>query len=252
MARPTWTTAFLEFPADTFEAATAFWQDVTASGLSDFRGERGDFATLLPRDGDPYLKVARMHSGRGGLHLDLHSDDMPALVAQANELGATGDLRPGGDYSALTSPGGFPFRVVIHPAGQTVPAPVPWWSGTSLVDQVCLDIPASLHESETAFWAELTGWEHTEGRFPEFSCLERPAGQPLRLLLQRLESDDGPVRAHLDLSSADHVAETVRHKSLGAEHVAEHGRWTVLRDPAGLEYCITERDPATGVLPPID
>jgi hypothetical protein len=145
----------------------------------------------------------------------------------------------------------LPFRVVIHPPGRTVPSPVPWHTGTSIADQVCIDIPASRLDSETAFWMQLTGWPHTPGRFSEFTNLERPAGQPLRILLQRLESDDGPVRAHLDLSSADRLAETVRHRSLGAELVREHEHWTVLRDPAGLEYCITERDPVTGKLPPI-
>ena len=151
----------------------------------------------------------------------------------------------------MTSPGGFTFCVVPYPAGQTLPTPVPWWGGTSIVDQICLDIPDGRHEAETAFWMALTGWEHTEGRFPEFSCLERPAGQPLRLLLQHLESDDGSVRAHVDLSSADRVAEVVRHRSLDAELVRDTGNWTVLRDPAGLEYCVTDRDPVTGILPPV-
>ena len=72
----------------------------------------------------------------------------------------------------------------------------------------------------------------------------------MRLLLQRLESEDGPVRAHFDLSSADRVAEVVRHRSLDAELVNDTGNWTVLRDPAGLEYCVTDRDPATRGSPP--
>ena len=249
MTGPTWVTAFLEFPASSFDAATSFWQAVTGSGLSEFRGNR-EAATLLPRDGDPYLKVRRI-DGPGGIQLDLHTDDMAGLFDRARECGAEGLLREGGDFSPMTSPGGYPFRIVIHPAGQSVPSPVPWWGGTSMVDQVCLDMPASLHERETRFWADLTGWEHLDGRFPEFSSLERPADQPLRLLLQRLDSNDGPVRAHLDLSSADRVAEVVRHRSLDAELVHDTGNWTVLRDPAGLEYCVTDRDPASGVLPPV-
>jgi glyoxalase superfamily protein len=250
VVKPTWVTAFLEFPAASFDAATAFWRAVTGSGLSAPRGELGEAATLLPRHGDPYLKVKRVDRSVGGIQLDLHTDDMPALVGHAKECGADGQFRVG-DYTALTSPGGYPFRVVIHPAGTTVPSPVPWWGGLSIVDQVCLDIPGPLHEAETEFWSRLTGWEHAEGRFPEFSSLERPAGQPLRLLLQRLDSDDGPVRAHLDLSSSDRLAEVVRHRSIGAELVREPGHWTVLRDPAGLEYCVTDRDPTTGTLPPI-
>ena len=44
------------------------------------------------------------------------------------------------------------------------------------------------------------------------------------------------------------AAETVRHESLGAEVVSRHDWWTVLRDPTGSAYCITDRDPQTGVL----
>jgi len=249
MAELRWATAFLDLPADTFEAATAFWRAVTGSGLSPARGEHDEFATLVPRDGDSYLRVQRIADGPGGVHLDLHTDDVPGFVDRAASLGA--QVQWSDNHVVMSSPGGFPFCVVGRPAGTSLPSPVPWWGGTSIVDQVCLDIPGHLHEEETAFWAALTGWEYTEGRFPEFSTLERPADQPLRLLLQRLESDDGPVRAHLDLSSADRVAEVVRHRSLDAALVRDTGNWTVLSDPAGLEYCVTDRDPVTGRLPPV-
>jgi hypothetical protein len=57
------------------------------------------------------------------------------------------------------------------------------------------------------------------------------------------EDDAGPARAHADLASDDVPAETRRHRELGAAvvRIAEH--WTTLRDPAGLTYCITDRDP---------
>jgi hypothetical protein len=249
MADLRWTTAFIDLPPSAFDDDTAFWRAVTGSGLSSLRGEHHEFATLVPRDGDPYLKVQRLADGPAGIHLDLHTDDVAGFVEQATSLGA--QVRWSGDHVVMTSPGGFTFCVVPHPAGQTLPSPVPWWGGTSIVDQICLDIPDGRHETETAFWMALTGWEHTEGRFPEFSCLERPAGHPLRLLLQHLESDDGPVRAHIDLSSADRVAEVVRHRSLDAELLRDTRNWTVLRDPAGLEYCVTDRDPVTGILPPV-
>lgn len=56
------------------------------------------------------------------------------------------------------------------------------------------------------------------------------------------------MRAHLDLGTDDRPAELERHRALGAEVVAEQAFWSVLRDPAGLAYCITDRDPATGAL----
>jgi hypothetical protein len=249
MAELRWMTAFLDLSAATIDVDTAFWRAVTGSGLSSARGEYDEFATLIPRDGDPYLKVQRIADGPPRIHLDLHTDDVTGFVEHAVADGAR--VKQPGDHVVMTSPGGFTFCVVPHPPGKAVPSPVPWWGGTSIVDQVSIDIPAPLLDVETAFWARLTGWEHTPGRFQEFTSLERPEGQPLRLLLQRLESDEGPVRAHFDLSSADRVAEVVRHRSLDAELVSETGNWTVLRDPAGMEYCVTDRDPATGKLPPI-
>ena len=76
-----------------------------------------------------------------------------------------------------------------------------------------------------------------------------PGGpRPLDVLLQRLDHEDGPTSAHLDLGTTDRDAETERHVALGASIVAEEEFWTVLADPAGLPYCITDRDPATGEL----
>ena len=248
MAELRWMTATLDLPAASLDAATAFWRSVTGSGLSEPRGEHGELATLLPRDGDPYVQVQRVADGPGGVHLDLHTDDVPGFVEHATDGGAT--VESFVDGAVLVSPGGFRFCVVAHRSAGRVPSAVPWWGGSSLLDQVCLDMPASKHEDECRFWAHVTGWPHESGRFPEFSSLEKPADQPLRLLLQRLDDDEGPVRAHLDLSSSDRVAEVVRHRSLDAALVHEAGHWTVLRDPAGLEYCVTDRDPTSGVLPP--
>ena len=47
-----WLTAFVDRPAPTFEAATAFWLAVTESTLSPRRGATGQFATLVPGSGD--------------------------------------------------------------------------------------------------------------------------------------------------------------------------------------------------------
>jgi hypothetical protein len=72
---------------------------------------------------------------------------------------------------------------------------------------------------------------------------------PLRLLLQRRDDDDGPARAHLDIAS-DHVDLLVAdHQSLGASVVQTFEHWTTMTDPSGFPYCITSRDPRTGLLP---
>src|SRR5207302_8406403 len=74
-----WLTVFLDFPADSFGAGVAFWREVTGSGLSPLRGAAGEFATLLPADGDAYPRVQRVAGGSGGPQLDLHVD--PALAS---------------------------------------------------------------------------------------------------------------------------------------------------------------------------
>ena len=68
-------------------------------------------------------------------------------------------------------------------------------------------------------------------------------GHGARLLLQRLDDPLGEVRAHLDLSTTDRAAEAARHEALGATRVADFDIWTLLTDPAGLAYCVTDRVP---------
>lgn len=57
----------------------------------------------------------------------------------------------------------------------------------------------------------------------------------------------GPARVHLDLATDDRDAEVDRHQALGAEPVRRTQWWTTLVDPAGLAYCVTARDPETGL-----
>ena len=119
---------------------------------------------------------------------------------------------------------------------------------SSLLDQVCIDVPAPSFDAECAFWAAVTGRELRDSpTHAEFRRLLRPQGQHLELLLQRLREDTGDVRAHLDWSTSDREAEVARHERVGAKVVAEHGHWTVLTDPLGREYCVTDRRRSTPV-----
>jgi hypothetical protein len=144
----------------------------------------------------------------------------------------------------MRSPGGFAFCFVTHPASRPAP-PARWADGsTSVVDQVCLDVPDSCYDDEARFWTELTGWRRTPSpTHPELERLRPPPGQRLQLLLQRLGEGKPPVRAHLDLASDDREREVLRHLRLGAVRVVDHDRWTVLRDPSGAAYCVTDRTP---------
>jgi hypothetical protein len=245
-----WLTAFIDRPAASFESSVRFWTATTASALSPARGDRAQFATLLPPDGDAYLRVQRVASG-GGSHLDVHVDDIDAFTRRAVELGASND-GPSEGVNVLRSPAGLSWCVVGHDGASVRPDPLLLRSGAaSLVDQLCIDIPAGCFAAECAFWSGLTGWElRTSSVRPEFTFLLRPAWSPLRLLLQRRDDVDGTAEAHLDIATDDVVGLVAHHATLGAEVVRAFDHWTTMRDPAGLPYCITRRDPRTGLLPP--
>jgi predicted enzyme related to lactoylglutathione lyase len=245
-----WMTAFLDFPTATFNSGCWFWEAVTGFKLSAPRGASAEFATLVPSNGDAYLRVQRVGDEEPGIHMDLHVDDVEASAGQATALGAAVvEARPG--LVVMSSPTGLPFCLVRGQERCERPRPPVWHAGQrSIVDQVCLDIPRPAFAIEGDFWAALTGWERRRGSRPEFDYLVRPAGMPLRLLLQRLDDEHrAPCRAHPDLACDDVPAERRRHEALGGRVLAELS-WTTLLDPTGLAYCITQRDPTTGTLSP--
>ncbi|KQZ67310.1 VOC family protein [Nocardioides sp. Root151] len=253
MDSPLWISAFLDLPGSSFERGVMFWSEVAGCRVSAPRGARREFATLVPPTGEPYLKVQRLDEGAHGLHLDLHVGDPEAAAAEAVSLGATvvaDRILPEG-YLVLSSPGGFVFCFVEHGthdgSTRTHDGSTRTHDRSSAVDQVCLDIPSAGHDQECAFWAAVTGWAHVPSPgHDEFTALERPPGTPLRLLLQRLGESSGPVRAHFDLAAEDRAAEVRRHAQLGGQLVREESEWTVMRDPAGSAYCITDRRPDLG------
>jgi hypothetical protein len=253
MTTVSWVTAFLDLPPDVHAAGTRFWSAVTGYAVSPDRGDDAEFTTLLPPVGDPYLRIQRTAADTEGrlpaVHLDLHVASAEQSAARAGTLGAEVLHRSEHGYVVVRSPGGFVFCFVHEPLAER-PWPTRWPHGhESVVDQVCLDIPAVPYEAECTFWSELTGWPlRGSVSRPEFHHLVRPDGIPVRLLLQRLvEPVTGPVTGHLDLACDDRHTEVARHVGLGATVVADHGGgWTTLSDPAGGRYCITDRDPRSG------
>jgi hypothetical protein len=240
---PFWVSAFLDLAPEEHEAGVAFWQAVTGYALSGPRGEHDEFATLVPPTGDDFLRVQRLGAGPSRIHLDLHVEDPRAAADRATALGAAEVADHG--YVVMESPGGLAFCFVRQAAARR-PRPVTWPGGhSSYVDQVCLDIPSSIHDEECAFWAALTGLRrHDRIRTDEFSRLVGEGRVAIQILLQRLAEEDGRVRAHLDLATTDRDAETARHEELGARVIQAFDRgWTVLAPPAGPAYCITDRAP---------
>ena len=127
-------------------------------------------------------------------------------------------------YAVGRSPGGLVFCLVPHAGGQR-PGPVGWPGGASLVDQVCLDIAAGVVRPGGGVLVGADVVAARRGGSPQFDRILPPPGQPLRVLLQRIDDEDGPVRMHLDLASEDREAEVARHVELGGRVVRSTENW---------------------------
>jgi predicted enzyme related to lactoylglutathione lyase len=112
----------------------------------------------------------------------------------------------------------------------------------SSLNKIVIDVPAAQHAQELAFWQAATGQPlaHYE-RFPEYHGAVLQDGH-LGLLLQRLE-DSGPARVHVDIHTDDLEAEVARLEEAGATRVRQVNGWWVMRDPAGLAFCVIPDEP---------
>jgi hypothetical protein len=102
--------------------------------------------------------------------------------------------------------------------------------------QIVIDVPPAEHDREVAFWSGAVGQLLKQGeRYPEYhgAALD---GQEFGLLIQRL--GNGPGRVHLDIHTDDLAAEVARLEELGAERVQLVHDWWIMRDPAGLLFCV--------------
>lgn len=106
----------------------------------------------------------------------------------------------------------------------------------SRLDKIVIDVTDSDHTRELDFWQGALGQTLTHiERFPEFHGLHL-SKQDFGLLMQRLGA--GPSRVHLDFHTTDVEAEVARLEKLGATRVDQHHFWVILRDPAGLPFCV--------------
>lgn len=238
-----WLTGIVDLPTDTFDAGAAFWQQVTESQRSESRGD-GEFSTLIPPTGDAYMRLQRIAHGPR-VHLDVHVDSIDDARQTAERVGATVDVNLG--HVVMRSPTGFTFCFVSHQGESRRPEPVGLGAAHRL-DQLCIDVPKPHFEREIRFWQALTGWTVQHSRLPEFAFLDQPSTLPLRLLFQQLGEDDREfASAHLDIACGRAVAEVMEiHQRFGAKYVSHGLRWTTMRDPVGLPYCLTQRDVLTG------
>ncbi len=103
---------------------------------------------------------------------------------------------------------------------------------------IVLDVPQDQNDAEVAFWQGVTGRQLKQLKgHPEYYGTRLPDGH-MGLLVQRL--GDGPARVHLDIHASDVNAEVARLEALGAERVKQLEFWWVMRDPAGLVFCVVQ------------
>ncbi len=106
---------------------------------------------------------------------------------------------------------------------------------------VVIDVPEAEHDQELAFWQAATGKELSRSaRQPEYHGAML-VDEAIGILVQRL--GEGPSRIHLDIHTDDLEAEVARLKGLGAEEVQRINRWCVMRDPAGMVFCVVPDPP---------
>ena len=113
----------------------------------------------------------------------------------------------------------------------------------SRLSKVVIDVPPADHDRELAFWGAATGQPLTRfDRHPEYHGAALP-GQEFWLLIQRIGG--GQARTHVDIHTDDLDAEVLRLEKLGAGRVQQVHSWQVMRDPAGLLFCVIPEPPGT-------
>jgi hypothetical protein len=237
-----WLHAVIDVPADLLAPEADYWAAATGWPTGRPWSRHPELRSFEPPAGTSYLHLQEI-DGAPRVHLDLETEDTDETVRRALALGA----RPVADHEqwrTLRSPGGLPF-CVLRAREHEAPAPVTWPGGhrTRLV-QVCVDSPRSAHEREVAFWRQLLAGRWVASDSPEFAGKwHDDEGSPLQLLFQRLDEEDGAVRAHLDLGTDDLAADARRLIDLGATDIGPGRGWYALRDPAGLAFCTTGNSP---------
>ena len=236
-----WVNLVIDVPADFLPESTRFWSTVARSTPAVTHEGPHDPVTLVPRSGSPWLRLEGSDADTPTAHLELVTADPGAASAEARRLGAreVGRDRRG--------------RYMLSPAGVrfTLTADLPEGGGVQdrdldvLIDQACLDVPSAAFDDEVAFWNAFTGWPVDPSRYSDFRALSRPEWIPVRLTFQRVGNPEAGI--HPDVACRRSMITQREHEQLGAVFDERRPRWAVMVAPSGLRYCVTDRDPATGL-----
>lgn len=108
-----------------------------------------------------------------------------------------------------------------------------------MITTIVMDVPGDAHADEVAFWSAATGAGLRQLSHPEYHGARLTP--TLVLLVQEL--GDGSPRVHVDIHTDDVDAEVARLTALGAGEVERRTDWVVMRDPAGLPFCVVRAQP---------
>jgi Glyoxalase-like domain len=98
-----------------------------------------------------------------------------------------------------------------------------------------VDVPVGEFDRETKFWSEALGAEpRIDPADPEYAEL----GEPTPGFKFYVQGVGAPARMHVDIETDDVEAEVARLEALGASRVGQIKSWWVMRDPAGLLFCV--------------
>lgn len=102
-------------------------------------------------------------------------------------------------------------------------------------------------ERSVAFWTQALGYRDAT-RLPNGAVLAHPTDKRRPLLgVQKGTPPSGPHTSHFDLETDDRAAEVARLVKLGAsvvegwEYPMPNPNWTVMRDPDGHVFCVSQR-----------
>ena len=115
---------------------------------------------------------------------------------------------------------------------------------TSRIHSVTFDCHNPLRVAE--FWAQALGYGELQSG-DGYAWVEPSAGIATPLLFVKVpESKRVKNRVHLDIETRDQAAEIERLISLGARivDIGTHSEapWTVMADPEGNEFCVSQED----------
>lgn len=105
----------------------------------------------------------------------------------------------------------------------------------SRLNTVLIDVPDDQFADAVAFWATALGRRPGKAPSEAQPYLGLEGQRHPDVVLQRIGGD---ARYHVDIASDDVEAEVRRIVAAGASVVGPVETWVVLRDPAGLLFCV--------------